>query len=191
MGFSTIFAVAIIGTLLLFVMGSAIMGLININYELSIENIEVLENERQRNNTSIEILEVEPTVVGNSCTLLDIKIANQGLTSIKVTDFSRIDVILKYYAWPDGKVKTTWVTYSKTGGSNTWKVDSIYLSNGGSEILNPLGPDKSSGQWDPDEILEITIELSAENAIKAVPDNPLTIIFVLPNGVKAMYTYIF
>ncbi|MHC1586450.1 MAG: hypothetical protein ACXQTV_02765 [Candidatus Hecatellaceae archaeon] len=190
MGFSTIFAVAILGILFLFAAGITVTGLAELSKNLEEENLELAENLKAKNETSIEIVQIEPVVSSNISTLIYVEILNSGSTSIYARHFKYLDLILKYEAASSGETVILWVPYSPLGGTNTWTVVEVKV-DGGEEILNPIRMPASTGQWDPGETLKLKISLAAENAVDASPGKTLYVLASTPNGVKALAAYVF
>jgi archaellum component FlaF (FlaF/FlaG flagellin family) len=191
MGFSVVFAVAIVGMVLILASGVILTGLAEFADEVSRENLRLLERIQAENETSLEIVNIEPVVGGGSSTLMYVEVLNKGNTSIRAAHFTGMDIILKYFLKADGSLKLLWLPYNPSGGENTWTVEEVNTGSTSGEILNPVRILTSSGQWDPDETMKIRIELAQSNAVDASPGKTIFILVSAPNGVKAVSSYVF
>lgn len=191
MGFSVVFAVAMVGMVLILASSIILTGLAEFADEVSRENLRLLERIRGENETSLEIVNIEPVVEGGSSTLIYVEVLNKGNTSIRAAHFIGMDIILKYFLKADGSLKLLWLPYNPSGGENTWTVEGVNTGSTSGEILNPVRILTSSGQWDPDETIKIRIELAQSNAVDASPGKTIFILVSAPNGVKTVSSYVF
>ena len=98
---------------------------------------------------------------------LHINVSNTGSTSIMLNDFNKIDLILAYN---DGNEKTEWITFDQSGSAtNNWRVDNVYFRNQQGDLINPIGlTDDVYGGWDPEETLEIEVNMASGSPFSSI-----------------------
>jgi len=127
----------------------------------------VVEMQENRN----EILKTEIKVTGVSTDREDILVFLQNTGSIKIGDFTYMDVIIAYQN-ESGAVKTVWIPYQEGEvlSENRWtKLDIA------PDLMNP-------GVFDPGEKMELRVRLDASDP----PGNSSVnwLLVAAPNGVK-------
>ena len=191
MSFGSVFTAIIISLTIFFIIGSVTLTIANHWVTIDKTREECLESLLERSLTSIKINSVQPDVVNNTVATIYLEVLNNGKTSICITDFSKMDVILEYTSNLTDEKRILWVPYKQSGQTDGWMVESVYTKFNTSEVLNPINITIPSGQWDPDEILRIKIQLSSTNLIRAQSGDSILILVSTPNAVKATYLYVF
>ncbi|AKB21233.1 hypothetical protein MSWH1_0962 [Methanosarcina sp. WH1] len=128
----------------------------------------VVEMQENRN----EILKTEIEITGVSIDKADILVSLQNTGSIKIEDFTYMDVIVAYQD-KAGTMKTAWIPYQKGEVlfENRWtKLDIV------PDLINP-------GVFDPGEEMKLQIRLNASDPPENSSINWLLV--TVPNGVKA------
>jgi archaellum component FlaF (FlaF/FlaG flagellin family) len=157
MGQSTVIATAF--TAIIFVAGISIFALSMVSGFGTFS--EAITNQAQIQAVSLnERIEFgDWTFEGSSS--LRINVTNIGGTSIMVKDFDHMDLIVSYN---DGSSdQNEWLTYDQTETADSyWSINRVFFRNQNSDLINPI---KLSGDirggWDPDETLELYIDLNA------------------------------
>jgi hypothetical protein len=109
---------------------------------------------------------------------LDINVSNIGSTSIMLSNFNKMDLLISYNNGTSEQ--TTWVTYNQAGSaSNYWSINRVFFRNSQQDLINPISLSGTvRGAWDPEETLELEIHLDV-----ATPTfEYLTLI--TPNGIQ-------
>ena len=188
MGFSVVFATAILGLVFILALSTVMGNLAMLAEEVGNQNLKLFSEMKLREETSIKIVSIEPVVVEGGSTLIHVEVLNEGKVSIMAAKFGSMDVLLKYHS-REGALKLLWLPYNPTGGEDSWTVEGVKTDSINGEILNPVRG--QSGQWDPGETIKLKIQLSQENEVDASPGNRLFILVCTPNGAKALSTYTF
>lgn len=191
MGFGSVFAAVIISLTIFFVMGSVTLTIANYWMTIDETREKCLESLLERSLTSIKINSIQPDVVNNAVSTIYIEVLNDGKTSINVADFSKMDIILEYTSNVTDERRILWLPYKQSGQVDGWMVEDVYTRFNTSEVINPISIVNSSGQWDPDEILKIKIQLSSTNLIRAKNGDSILILVSTPNAVKSTRPYVF
>lgn len=98
-----------------------------------------------------------------SSTEVEIRVTNTGSLGIPVSQFNHVDLVVVYFV--SGEYWTAlYCNYNPSGGSATWRIESVITSGSIGESLNPISA--NNGVWDPGETLVIRAELvkSADQA---------------------------
>lgn len=152
-------------------------GTLALEGKLFSEHTELLKAEAQRQIGSIEI---ETIQVQDDNRTVVVELLNDGSAPVAVSEFNQMDLILVYDE-VGGGVRVVWLPYDKTGlGEEGWRALNITYGNG-SELLNPVSSDFSTGLWDPNEKLCIQAWVSREHLIQ---DGRAAVIAATPEGVK-------
>ena len=157
-------------------MGSMILG-----YKFLQENLAEVSLELTRSKGSLEVLNL--TVIDNDKAVKAF-VLNRGAGSIKASNFKKMDLLLIYWSAKSRSIKASWIPYDVgcvLGQGPCWSAINVTYQ-GGSEILNPVSQDFSSGMWDSGEVLEIIVKLAASERIDS--SKPAALIIAAPNGVK-------
>ncbi len=90
---------------------------------------------------------------------LNINVSNVGSTSIMLSSFNKMDLLVSYNDGTDEQ--TAWITYDQTGSSSSyWSINRVFFRNGQRDLVNPISLSGSiRGAWDSEETLEIEIHL--------------------------------
>ena len=104
MGFSLVFAAAILGILIIFSLSIATAGIVELSYQTSMEEAKLWKLEKLRRDTAIKIVGVEASISDGTCTQLNIEVLNSGEPSIRISEAPHIDLILKYVSKQDGNL---------------------------------------------------------------------------------------
>ncbi len=100
---------------------------------------------------------------------------NAGTGSIRVSEFLRSDVVLRYRKIDGGKA--TLVLWCCDG----WRLVEVSL-NGKEELLNPVDVVSGKGVIDPGEIATIAVPVQQDMD----PDGPVMVVVVTPQGSKGV-----
>lgn len=146
--------------------------LISLNIDLMKTTSEPLE----------EYMHTEQTRLGQNCEInswrelsshsVILNVTNTGSESIRIQDFSDLDVIVSYSDAQSEHVK--WLSFDTSSPStNHWTVLQVYTNGKPGDVLNPLNlSGEPYGLWDPDETIEIQVYIEVNvqsfNYIKLV-----------------------
>ncbi|RLI00662.1 hypothetical protein DRO30_05380 [Candidatus Bathyarchaeota archaeon] len=191
MGFGSVFAAVVISLTIFFVLGSVTLTIANYWMTIDETKEKCLESLLERSLTSIKISSIQPDVVNNAVSTIYIEVLNDGKTSIDVVDFSKMDIILEYTSNVTDERRILWLPYKQSGETDGWMVEDVYTRFNTSEVINPINIVNSSGQWDPDEILKIKIQLSSTNLVRAKNGDSILVLVSTPNAVKSTRLYVF
>lgn len=88
---------------------------------------------------------------------VQLNVTNTGSESIRIQDFSDIDLIVSY-SNPQGDY-VRWLSFDFTNPStNYWTVHQVYTNGKTGDILNPISLNgEIYGLWDPGETIEILV----------------------------------
>ena len=141
------------------------------------EHAELLKAEAQRQIGSIKIESIQ--VQDDNRTVVA-GLLNDESPPVAASRLSQMDLILVYDE-VGGGVRVVWLPYDKTGlEEEGWRALNITYGNG-SEILNPVSSDFSTGLWDSGEKLYIQAWVSQGHPIQ---DGRAVLIAATPEGVK-------
>ena len=131
-----------------------------------------LEGERMRSDVEVvELWSVASDVV-------HARVKNTGSVSIRVRDFWAIDIIY-LYTDPAGEKIVVWLKHDQ---EPPYDPDTWHLCGVEGDVVNPIDIAAGTGIWDPGEVIEVELYLSRP----VDPAKPWALVFVLPNGVRAL-----
>lgn len=106
---------------------------------------------------------------------LRINITNTGDTSIMLSEFDTIDLLVSLN---NGADTTRWVAFDQSGSGNYWSINRVFFKDVEGDMVNPISLSPLYGGWDPLETIELSI-----NLVEATPTFQY-LSFVTPNGVQ-------
>lgn len=171
MGQSTVIATAF--TAILFVAGISILLMTSVSTFDTLAS--AITDQAQQN----DILLHERVEFGfwtyDDANTLRINVTNTGDTTIMLSDFNTIDLLVSLN---NGTDTTRWVAFDQTGSGDYWKINRVFFRDAEGDMVNPISLSPIFGGWDPLETLELSINL--------VEVNPTFqyLSFVTPNGVQ-------
>lgn len=173
MGQSTVIATAF--TAIMFVAGVSILLMTSVSSFDTLASA-ITEQSQQKDILLHERVEFEFWTMEDSNTL-KINITNTGDTSIMLSDFETIDLLVSL---DNGSEITRWLQFDQDGTSGDfWKINRVFFRDAEGDLVNPINLTPTVyGGWDPLETLELSVNLA-----EASPTFQY-LSFVTPNGVQ-------
>jgi len=107
-----------------------------------------------------------------------LNVSNTGETSLRLRDFDKFDCIVTHSE--GGAPTSEWLAFDQSASAGDyWKINRVFFNGAQGDELNPITLTPLSGNWDPQEVLEITVHVDA-----ASPSFSYLILATV-NGVKA------
>jgi len=107
-----------------------------------------------------------------------LNVSNAGETSLTLRDFNKFDCIVTYSE--GGALSSDWLGFDQAASTGDyWKVSRVFFNGAQGDEVNPISLIPLSGNWDPQEVLEIAVHVDA-----ASPSFRYLILATV-NGVKA------
>jgi archaellum component FlaF (FlaF/FlaG flagellin family) len=182
MGFSILAALTIMASFILIASSLILQFKFDASNQIWESVKESMAHEEYRGKEKIRMPN-ENVTVNSDGTQIRFIVWNTGMKSIKVDEFSLMDVVIVYTLQANGSKVALWLEYSKSAGERKWNVEYIYTGNSLGEAINPINVTESSGHWDPNEGLGILITLPY--ADRADVNGPITILLATPSGVSS------
>jgi len=90
-----------------------------------------------------------------------LNVSNAGETSLRLRDFDKFDCIVTYS--DGGATVSEWLAFNQFAPSGDyWRINRVFFNGAQGDEVNPISLAGSlSGNWDPQEVLEITVHLDA------------------------------
>jgi len=157
---------------------TSLVLLADTSFNVAVDNAHALsamaELEGERMRSDVEIVELW-SVAGD---VIHVRVKNTGSVSIGVKDFWAIDIIY-LYTDPAGEEIVAWLKYDPEPpyDPDTWRLCGVE-----GDVVNPIDVAARTGMWDPGEIIEVELYLSRPVDLAM----PWALVFVLPNGVRAL-----
>ena len=174
MGYGTVIAAVLVCAVVL----TSLALLADTSSNVAVDNARTLsamaELEGERMRSDVEIVELWDM----AGTIVHVRVKNTGSVSIRVRDFWAIDIIY-LYTDPTGEEIVIWLKYDPEPpyDPDTWRLCGVE-----GDVVNPIDVAARTGVWDPGEIIEVELYLSRP----VDPAKPWALVFVLPNGVRAL-----
>jgi archaellum component FlaF (FlaF/FlaG flagellin family) len=94
---------------------------------------------------------------------LRLNVSNTGETSLTLRNFDKFDCIVTYIE--GGATSSDWLAFSQAASSGDyWKINRVFLNGVQGDQVNPMIlTTPISGNWDPQEVLEILMHVDAMN----------------------------
>lgn len=172
MGQSTVIATAF--TAIMFVAGVSILLMTSVS---SFDTLAGAISEQSQQN---DILLHERVEFGfwnmSDSNSLRINITNTGDTTIMLTEFSTVDLLVTL---DNGAETTRWLQFDQDGVfGNYWSINRVFFKGTEGDLVNPISLTSVYGGWDPLETLELSVNLAEVNP------SFLYLSFITPNGVQ-------
>ncbi len=171
MGQSTVIATAF--TAILFVAGISILLMTSVSTFDTLAS--AITDQAQQN----DILLHERVEFGfwtfDDANTLRINVTNTGDTSIMLTEFDTIDLLVSLN---NGADTTRWVAFDQGGSGDYWEINRVFFRDTEGDMVNQISLSPLYGGWDPLETLELSINLAE------VAPTFQYLSFVTPNGVQ-------
>ncbi len=173
MGQSTVIATAF--TAIMFVAGISILLM------TSVASFDTLAGAITEQSQQNDILLHERIEFGfwtdDDANTMRINVTNTGDTSIMLSDFNTIDLLISLN---NGSDTTRWVQFDQRGSSGDfWEINRVFFRDAEGDLVNPMKlTNPIYGAWDPLETIEISISLSE------VDPTFQFLSFITPNGVQ-------
>lgn len=171
MGQSTVIATAF--TAILFVAGISILLMTSVSTFDTLAS--AITDQAQQNDILLhERVEFEFWTLDDANTLR-INVTNTGDTSIMVSEFDTIDLLVSLN---NGADTTRWVAFDQSGSGDYWMINRVFFRDAEGDMVNPISLFPLYGGWDPLETLELSI-----NLVDVAPTFQY-LSLVTPNGVQ-------
>jgi len=110
---------------------------------------------------------------------LRLNVSNVGETSLTLRDFDKFDCIVMYTA--GGASSSEWLAFNQAATTGDyWKINRVFFNGAQGDEVNPISLSGTvSGNWDPQEVLEVQVH------VDAVDPSFRYVIMSTVNGVKA------
>lgn len=171
MGQSTVIATAF--TAILFVAGISILLMTSVSTFDTLAG--AITDQAQQN----DILLHERVEFGfwtlDDANTLRINVTNTGDTSIMLTEFETIDLLVSLN---NGVDTTRWIAFDQGGSGDYWAINRVFFKDAEGDMVNPISLSPLYGGWDPLETLELSI-----NLVELAPTFQF-LSFITPNGVQ-------
>lgn len=185
MGFSLLSALAIMASFILIASSIILQLRFDVSNQIweSIKQAIIYENDKGLEKVRLPNENLTVNIDGTQIRFIA---WNIGSKSIKVDDFSLMDVVIVYTLQVSGERIALWLRYSQNAGERRWNVEQVYTGNTLGEAINPINVTANSGHWDPGEGLAILITLPYEE--RADVNESITISLSTPSGASAICT---